>query len=56
MNLGLIYKLSDAGNFSKNNESEAAKLFKAAVDKDNEKFKFEIHNRNPAALVNLGVI
>ena len=39
MNLGLIYKLSETENFSKNNESEAAKLFKAAVDKDSEKFR-----------------
>jgi hypothetical protein len=56
VNLGLIYKLSESINSSKNNESEAAKMFKAAVDKENEKFKFDIHSRNPAALVNLGII
>lgn len=54
VNLGLIYKLSD--NFGPNSESEAAKLFKAAVDKDNDKYKYEVQKRNPAALVNLGVI
>lgn len=56
MNLGLIYKLSELTNFGPNNESEAAKLFKAAVDKDNDKFKHDVSKRNPAALVNLGVI
>lgn len=37
-------------------ESEAAKLFKAAVDKDRINFRDDIGKRNPAALVNLGVI
>jgi Flp pilus assembly protein TadD len=56
VNLGLIYKLSELTNFGPNSESEAAKLFKAAVDKDNDKYKHEVQKRNPAALVNLGVI
>lgn len=37
-------------------ESEAAKLFKAAVDKDRANYPHDIRKRNPAALVNLGVI
>ena len=40
----------------KKGESEAAKLFKAAVDKDKINFRDDIGQRNPAALVNLGVI
>jgi tetratricopeptide (TPR) repeat protein len=56
VNLGLIYKLNELIDVSHKGESEAAKLFKAAVDKDRANFPNDLRKRNPAALVNLGVI
>jgi tetratricopeptide (TPR) repeat protein len=56
VNLGLIYKLNELIDVTHKGESEAAKLFKAAVDKDRANFPNEVRKRNPAALVNLGVI
>lgn len=56
VNLGLIYKLGELIDPGSKGESEAAKLFKAAVDKDRANYPNDISRRNPAALVNLGVI
>ena len=56
VNLGLIYKLAEVLDVGHKGESEAAKLFKAAVDKDKANYPNDISKRNPAALVNLGVI
>jgi tetratricopeptide (TPR) repeat protein len=56
VNLGLIYKLSEMMDVGQKGESEAAKLFRAAVDKDRANYPHDVRKRNPAALVNLGVI
>jgi tetratricopeptide (TPR) repeat protein len=56
VNLGLIYKLAEIADVTHKGESEAAKLFKAAVDKDRANYPHDVSRRNPAALVNLGVI
>lgn len=56
VNLGLIYKLNELIDVTHKGESEAAKLFKAAIDKDLANFPKDVRKRNPAALVNLGVI
>lgn len=56
VNLGLIYKLNELIDATHKGESEAAKLFKAAVDKDRANYPSDLRKRNPAALVNLGVI